>query len=251
MNEKQRATLDGINDRSTMTYGQALAQAKAEAYTRWFETHDMEVFIGADDRFHAGPNGAEGANGEFYSPGQWVATSEDTIKGAMGDIHKYAASIAHQEWVQDPINAKFEVLLNAYTGTNRFFASLQSQLSRKGALSEAQVAAGNNAFQRDAEQGTERAEKAKRDSGSEHVGTVGERRLFTVTVEVVLTFNSMYGYWFLNICRDADDNVIVYKGSKPFDKGSKIIMKATVKEHGEYQGTKQTIVSRPKIQEED
>jgi hypothetical protein len=33
------------------------------------------------------------------------------------------------------------------------------------------------------------------------------------------------------------------------DEGDTVIMRATVKEHGEYKGTKQTVITRPKIAE--
>lgn len=61
--------------------------------------------------------------------------------------------------------------------------------------------------------------------------------------------------------RDEDGNCIVWKTSQPMgmwdeddrwvdaDEGDTVTMRATVKEHGEYKGTKQTVITRPKIAE--
>jgi hypothetical protein len=82
---------------------------------------------------------------------------------------------------------------------------------------------------------------------SKHVGTVGERREFALTVNKVFSFESQYGRTFINICKDADGNVIVYKGSNGFEEGDALTLKATVKAHDEREGVKQTLIARPKI----
>lgn len=59
---------------------------------------------------------------------------------------------------------------------------------------------------------------------------------------------------------DADGNCIVWKttswldcgdgdGYRQAEVGDMVRMKATVKEHGEYKGTKQTVIARPKVME--
>lgn len=82
--------------------------------------------------------------------------------------------------------------------------------------------------------------------GSKHVGVVGERREFTLTVNKVFSFDSIYGTTFINICKDADGNVIVYKGSNGFEEGETVRVKATVKAHEERDGIAQTLIARPK-----
>ena len=82
--------------------------------------------------------------------------------------------------------------------------------------------------------------------GSRHVGTVGERREFIITVNKVFSFDSVYGMTFINICKDADGNVIVYKGSNSFEEGETVRVKATVKAHEERDGVAQTLIARPK-----
>lgn len=82
--------------------------------------------------------------------------------------------------------------------------------------------------------------------GSRHVGAVGERRDFTLIVNKVFSFDGFHGTTFINICKDADGNVIVYKGSNGFEEGETVRVKATVKAHGDRDGVAQTMIARPK-----
>ena len=87
-----------------------------------------------------------------------------------------------------------------------------------------------------------------------HVGTVGERRDFDLTVRFTTSYDTEWGTTWVFVMEDAEGNVVVYKGSawlwnaakNMVEKGDKISLKATVKEHGERDGVKQTIISRPK-----
>jgi len=83
-------------------------------------------------------------------------------------------------------------------------------------------------------------------AASKHIGTVGERREFELTVNKVFSFESQFGYTYINICKDADGNVVVYKGSNRFEEGETVRVKATVKSHEERDGVAQTLIARPK-----
>lgn len=82
---------------------------------------------------------------------------------------------------------------------------------------------------------------------SKHIGTVGARIELTLTVDKVFTFDGFYGTTFINICKDADGNVVVYKGSNGFEEGETIRVKATIKAHEERDGVAQTLIARPKV----
>lgn len=93
-----------------------------------------------------------------------------------------------------------------------------------------------------------REEKLAADrEGSQHVGAVGERRDFSLRCERVFEFEGQYGVTYINLCRDADNNVIVYKGSNGLEAGYSYVIKATVKAHDERDGIAQTLIARPKI----
>ena len=90
-----------------------------------------------------------------------------------------------------------------------------------------------------------KAEWATRDGKCEFVGTVGERHAFEVTVKHVVELEGIYGISYLHICRDADDNVIIYKGTQHWEKGAQVTFMAKVKDHGVRDGVKQKSFSAP------
>ena len=89
------------------------------------------------------------------------------------------------------------------------------------------------------------AQRAAAKALSQHVGTVGERRAFNLTVKAVPSFDTDYGTMYVHICRDQDGNTVIYKGKEIAKKGQTVTLKATVKDHGERDGEKQTVIARP------
>lgn len=109
-------------------------------------------------------------------------------------------------------------------------------------------------------------------SNSGHIGTVGER--LTVTAKYIrsASWEVNYGnkggkgWWgylseqtqYLHTFEDESGNVLVWKTTSPIarevgdhyidvNKGETVTVKGTVKEHGEYKGIKQTVLTRCKI----
>jgi hypothetical protein len=92
----------------------------------------------------------------------------------------------------------------------------------------------------------QKAEWATRDGKCEFVGTVGERQAFTLTVKHVVELDGgNWGTSYINICRDADENIVIYKGSNEWGKGNAVECMAKVKDHGVREGVRQTIIQRP------
>lgn len=93
------------------------------------------------------------------------------------------------------------------------------------------------------------AQRAADAARSTHVGTIGKRDTFAaLTLRALPSFDSMYGRVYIHILADAAGNVLIYKGGKALaEVGATISIKATVKEHGERDGTLQTILSRPAL----
>ena len=77
---------------------------------------------------------------------------------------------------------------------------------------------------------------------------MGEKATITLKVVHVVVLDGIYGTTYINICEDADNNTIIYKGNaKGFpEKGETATVIATIKEHGVREGVKQTIIQRPK-----
>lgn len=89
---------------------------------------------------------------------------------------------------------------------------------------------------------------------SVHVGTVGKRETFNVTLDNITGYETHFGY--TTVVRFVTDtgSILVWKAStdpdlKPEQVGKRFSLTGTVKEHSEYKGTKQTIVQRCKIAE--
>lgn len=94
-------------------------------------------------------------------------------------------------------------------------------------------------------------------STSEHMGEVGEKIERTVIYIHTASWENGYGgYWNtgvtnLHTFKDEQGNIFIWKTDKfiEADYGTKMTIKGTVKEHSEYKGTKQTVLTRCKIEE--
>ena len=99
----------------------------------------------------------------------------------------------------------------------------------------------------------EQALKAKNGEHiSEYVGTVGERREFVCKLVGHFTYESHYSFYgeLNHIYKFADENgdIIVWNTTAGVEEGKpEYRFKATIKEHSQYRGEKQTVVSRAKF----
>jgi hypothetical protein len=132
-------------------------------------------------------------------------------------------------------------------GFGELLDKLARDLDQCGNLSDKQTSIVRNALARQIEFAANRkAEYAAKDASSQHIGTVGKRDTFGLTVQWSKSFEGQYGLSYIFGLRDAANNIVIYKGTKYLgDKGQSINVKATVAEHGERDGVRQTIISRP------
>lgn len=131
-----------------------------------------------------------------------------------------------------------------------FMGSMAHALDTFGKLSPKQVEAVLKGIDARAARRAEWADKkAAIDATRQHIGTVGDKVTITITTVHVVVLETQFGTNFLNICEDADKNIIIYKGNaKGFPhKGDTATITATVKEHGVREGVKQTVIQRPKV----
>jgi hypothetical protein len=132
-----------------------------------------------------------------------------------------------------------------------FYSKMRESLLEWGRLTPGQEKAVLTRINRAKDWIAERAaEKLERDlvkiETTGHVGTVGERRNFDLTVVLVASFDSMYGTTHIHVMEDAGGNTIIYKGSKLLaQKGDRVSFKATIKAHDYRNRVPQTIVARP------
>jgi len=84
----------------------------------------------------------------------------------------------------------------------------------------------------------------------EYVGTVGARSKFNLTVAFKTAIDTAFGTMYITGMKDASGNTIIHKGSAVFSKvtrGDNVSLMASIKDHAEYKGVKQTIITRPTI----
>lgn len=92
-----------------------------------------------------------------------------------------------------------------------------------------------------------RADREARGAESQHIGSVGERSVFTLIFKNVTGYDTDYGTAWLHKFTDQSGNIVTYKGTKHLEaeRGAIVKIKATVKRHDELKGVKRTILSRP------
>lgn len=95
----------------------------------------------------------------------------------------------------------------------------------------------------------ERRRFESRKATSQHVGTVGKREVFTLTCEKVIDIAGNYGTTHLHMFGDAAGNVVKwFSSSQRLEVGGTYELKGTVKSQDEYKGTKQTVLTRCKVE---
>lgn len=140
----------------------------------------------------------------------------------------------------------------AFYANGDFLNKMRDAIDEWGGLTDGQHVAVRKCYQRAQENSRERAERrlAKIEderNTSKHIGSVGERREFTLICEKQFSFDGTYGTTYINICKDEEGNVIVYKGSNAITENITVVVIATVKAHEERDGVAQTIIARPKV----
>lgn len=192
--------------------------------------------------------------------GAYVAAAKSIIKGRAADkklrefkennadgedLIKFIASKAFT-WATDYDWDRAYGDIHNLTPRN-FFDKIHLSVLEWGAPTQGQADAVRRIMAQDAEK---KAQWAARDAQSQHLGSVGDK----IEVKAVVTFQTSYetnfGTTTITGFRSGD-NVIIHKGTNPLHretkKGDTVMLKGSVKDHGERDGVKQTIVTRPKV----
>ena len=89
-------------------------------------------------------------------------------------------------------------------------------------------------------------------SCSDFVGEIGDKISIEVTVDRVTGYETQWGFTSVYIMVDADGNIFVWKTSTDAlddaDKGSHVKLNGKIKDHSEYKGIKQNILTRCKVE---
>ena len=131
-----------------------------------------------------------------------------------------------------------------FASSNNFVQKMVNSYQEWGGLTPGQEAAVRKAMGQVAER---KAAFRTADAASKFIGEVGKRQEFTLTLRAYTSFDGDFGMVHIHILKDAEGNVVVYKGSKHLDGniGDTLTGKATVKAHNVREGVNQTLISRP------
>lgn len=191
-----------------------------------------------------------------------AAVARITSNWIRGNTKRWLAAHADAQRLQDWLlssgefagtyddNGNYKAHPLAIRGNGGFIdllRKLAADLDECGGLSDKQTEIVRKALANQERFAAERKAKyAAQDAGSQHIGTVGKREVFALTINWVKYFEGAFGATYIHGLKDAAGNVVIYKGSKCLgQKGDSVSVKATVTEHGERDGVKQTIISRP------
>lgn len=150
------------------------------------------------------------------------------------------------------VNGELVAKAKTVAGKSGFVADLVEKLAKYGSWSDKQIAAVAKTV-------AEIAENEIKAAASSWIGEVGKRMEFPVKVERVASYErrafgpygGMETVWIVTM-RDEAGNAIVVKSPSFYgcEKGESFTLRATVKEHSEYRGEKQTVMMRPVVIEE-
>lgn len=84
---------------------------------------------------------------------------------------------------------------------------------------------------------------------SNYIGKVGDKISETVTYIISYSYQSQFGCGFFHIFRDDNGNIIKWSTGNGVgvNKGDKVILSGRIKDHSEYRGEKQTVLTRCKV----
>lgn len=84
---------------------------------------------------------------------------------------------------------------------------------------------------------------------SEHIGSIGDKIALDAELIRISFYDHKFGTTWIYSFQDADENVLIWKTSscQDIERGDKIRLRGTIKGHDEYNGVKQTVLTRCKI----
>jgi hypothetical protein len=184
--------------------------------------------------------------GDFQSIRKQVAKTKAFTTGkAKAQSVLEARGVDQRAWMIYSATARDD-----FQFEERTIADLVSKLVAYGSLSDKQWAFMDRLFEKiDARAGIESAREAERAADaarSQYVGKIGERIIIEGTIFFTTDYETAYGTTYVTGIKDAAGNVFIQKGVPLGRKGDELTIKATVKDHSERDGVKQTIISRPK-----
>lgn len=185
----------------------------------------------------------------FYHPLQLQKIKEEMDSVNFDENSEYAVNLAKEalEWIK---TAEGD---NGYISNLKVATSEQFAETRDFGLIVSLPVAYNRHLGYIKKQNEKAAEIAARkaiEQASQYVGEIKDK----LTVEAsnftcITTLYSQYGETYVYKWNDENNNIFVWYASNPVEEPEKVVrVKGTVKDHSEYRGAKQTILTRCKVE---
>lgn len=199
------------------------------------------TFIENEARYEAAIQRNIRNNARKTRSAKWLATPE----GARANAFLFELDEFEPTYREDGRFGDIHPVVKACLGD--FWTKMRDSVAEWGSLTDGQTKAVLAMIARGEARVAERAKaRAEEADKSGWIGTVGERRDFSLVIRTVIEMEGQYGYSYLHVMHDDAGNVVIYKGTKELgERGMRVVVKATVKDHDIRDGVKQTKISRP------
>ena len=185
------------------------------------------------------------------APSAWLTDKErEVLEGEMAEVRFDAKSDYAIKTTEDALKwiSSQDVTDNMYLRNLKLTCADEYTETRNfGILVSLTAAYGR--YLKNEEYKKEKEREAKRDMQSTHQGTVGEKTTLAVkSAELVTSFDNQFGTTWLYRFKDTDNNIYIWYASKYIDNVETVkFVDGKVKEHSEYNGIKQTVLTRCKV----
>jgi hypothetical protein len=170
----------------------------------------------------------------------WKATKREAHKAARNGIATAGLTAQAQE-ITD-FFAEFET-------EDSFYRNIKSALAAKYSKVNGFVAYAPIAYQKALDTIRAKQARAAENAISQWQGTVGEK--ITASLELVRSYGyeTDYGYQHIHLFKDSSGNIYKWSTGKCIGEkqSAQVTVSGTVKAHGEYEGVKQTVLTRCKV----
>lgn len=166
--------------------------------------------------------------------------------GDAGYIYVYLGNTyEHLAWFKAEPECRYHKIWGWFTPSNEEVSNDLPEGIRVEKLCWEDVSYGTDVSESLAEKAVNNLKYKDLNSLSEYIGEIGDRDTFELTVKKAISLESFYGSSTMHIMEDKNGNTFVWNtASKTLEVNKTYRMKGTIKDHKEYRGVKQTILTR-------
>lgn len=191
--------------------------------------------------------------GDVINTHGWVSKKQSKVTGEEPTAEiAFREMTVHSDYYKEPTAQSYELAASAIEWTEAIEGEEISEylhnirtIARSGVVEKPFIGYAASIVSAYKISAKDKVKEERRDRVSNHIGTIGKRDIFELRVNKIITCSTKFGYSYLNSMEDKDGNVVIWFSSQNvLEEGKEYFVKGTVKEHKEFKGIKQTILSR-------